>query len=275
MTGPLPDGDAVIAIVRGVAAAEILPRFRNLAAGDVVAKRSPADLVTVADTEAERRLAAALTVLAPTSRVVGEEAAEHDPGLLAALAGPVPVWLVDPVDGTRNFAHGKPCFAVIVAYCAGGETLAGWIHDPLADATAWAVRGGGAWLRTPEGVLRLRTAAARPLESTTGSVGWRVARRVQTDRAQGLAVPARTVRYGCVGREYMDLGRGALDFALYTRLKPWDHAAGVLIHAEAGGFARLVDDGTPYRPAPAIQEATLLLAADRESWEALATVLAG
>ena len=77
------------------------------------------------------------------------------------------------------------------------------------------------------------------------------------------------VRYGCAGREYMDLGTGALDFAQYTRLKPWDHAAGVLIHRQAGGFSALRGHGSPYRVEPRILEETLLLAPDEESWQTL------
>ena len=142
----IPDSENVIAIIREVAAAEIMPRFRNLGADDVAQKRSPSDLVTTADLEAERRLTAALTALSPGSAVIGEEAAEHDPAVLSALAGESPVWLIDPVDGTNNFAHDKPCFAVIVAFCLGGETVAGWIHDPIADATMWAAKGRGAWI---------------------------------------------------------------------------------------------------------------------------------
>ena len=79
------------------------------------------------------------------------------------------------------------------------------------------------------------------------------------------------MRYGCTGREYIDLGRGTLDFARYQRLKPWDHAAGVLIHGEAGGFSALVEDERPYRPAPPIMDDTVLLAPDEASWRALRT----
>ena len=68
------------------------------------------------------------------------------PASSQALGEDAPVWLLDPVDGTTNYASGKACFAVIVAYCAGGETLAGWIHDPIADTVVWAVAGEGAWL---------------------------------------------------------------------------------------------------------------------------------
>jgi fructose-1,6-bisphosphatase/inositol monophosphatase family enzyme len=264
-----PDSEAVIAIIREVAAAEIMPRFGNLGADDVAHKRSPADLVTTADLEAERRLSAALTRLSPGSAVIGEEAAEHDPSVFAALAGASPVWLIDPVDGTHNFAHDKPCFAVIVAYCLDGETVAGWIHDPIADVTAWAAKGRGAWIEDGVGARPIRAAAPRDLERMTGSLGWRLARRVKALRDSGLTMPGRIVRYGCVGREYMDLAGGALDFALYTRLKPWDHAAGVLIHHEAGGFSQITDDGTSYRPAPGIQQTTLLLAPDEAAWQAL------
>jgi len=266
-----PDSEAVIAIIREVAAAEIMPRFGNLGADDVGHKRSPADLVTTADLEAERRLSAALTRLSPGSAVIGEEAAEHDPTVFAALAGASPVWLIDPVDGTHNFAHDKPCFAVIVAYCLGGETVAGWIHDPIADATVWAAKGRGAWIEDAGGTRPIRAAAPRDLERMTGSLGWRMARRIKAHREAGLTMPKRIVRYGCVGREYMDLGSGALDFALYTRLKPWDHAAGALIHQEAGGFSQITDDLTHYRPAPGIQEMTLLLAPDEAAWHALDT----
>jgi fructose-1,6-bisphosphatase/inositol monophosphatase family enzyme len=270
----IPDPKTVIAIIREVAAMEIMPRFRNLGAADVTSKRSPSDLVTTADLEAERRLAAALTRLVPGSAVIGEEAAEHDPAVFAALAGAAPVWLIDPVDGTNNFAHGRSCFAVIVAYCFAGETVAGWIHDPIADTTAWAVTGGGAWIEDGEGTRPIRAAPPRDLERMTGSLGWRLARRVKAQREAGFSMPGRIARYGCVGREYIDLGRGALDFAHYTRLKPWDHAAGVLIHREAGGFSRITDDRTPYRPAPGIQETTLLLAADEAAWQTLAAAFA-
>ncbi len=269
-----PDSENVIAIIREVAAAEIMPRFRNLGADDVAHKRSPSDLVTTADLEAERRLSAALTHLRPGSAVIGEEAAEHDPTVLAALAGASPVWLIDPVDGTGNFAHDKPCFAVIIAYCLGGETLAGWIHDPIADVTAWAAKGRGAWLEDTAGARPIRAAKPRGLERMTGSLGWRLARRVEAHRESGLTMPGRIVRYGCVGREYMDLGGGALDFAHYTQLKPWDHAAGVLIHHEAGGFSQITDHRTRYRPAPEIQEKTLLLAPDEATWHALDAALA-
>ena len=270
---PLPDPAAVGRILREVAAAVILPRFRNLVAGDVSHKRHPRDLVTIADIEAERELEQRLASLLPGCAFVGEEAAEGRPEVLAALAGGQPVWLLDPVDGTRNFAAGSVCFAVIVGFCAGGKTLAGFILDPLSGRMLWAMVEQGAWLETAEGCTRVHVARERPLGEMTGSLARRSAERLQARLAErGEAAPSAT-RYGSVGREYMDLATGTLDFASYARLKPWDHAAGVLIHREAGGFSALRGNGAPYRPAPFIVEDVLLLAPDAESWHRLHRLL--
>lgn len=273
-----PDPDKVIQIIREVAAAEIMPRFGKLTSADIAEKRGPNDLVTVADTAAEAALGAALNGLWPGSALVGEEAVDADATVLQALAGEAPVWIIDPVDGTNNFARGKACFAVIVAYCVGGETMGGWIHDPVSDTTVWAGKGAGTWLVTSGGRTRMHLAAAKPIAKMTGSLGYRWARRVKERIKAGIESPApRFVRYGCTGREYMDLASGKLDFAAYTRLKPWDHAAGVLIHGEAGGYARMTDPGSDaerrYRPLPTVIDATVLLAPDRTRWQELKTSL--
>jgi fructose-1,6-bisphosphatase/inositol monophosphatase family enzyme len=258
-----------------VAARVILPRFRNLAAGDVAhKKRNPRDLVTIADIEAERALEHRLGALVPGSVFVGEEAAEAQPGILSMLAGGDPVWLLDPVDGTSNFAEGHACFAVIVGFCMDGEAKAGFILDPLADAVLWAMAGQGAWVATGAEQRRVTVVHHRPLSAMRGSLTHRSAERLALSLAasgQGSAPSA--TRYGSVGREYMDLARGVLDFASYARLKPWDHAAGVLIHREAGGFSALRSNGSPYRPAPCIVEDTLLLAPDEVTWHRLHTLL--
>jgi fructose-1,6-bisphosphatase/inositol monophosphatase family enzyme len=275
MTLGLPDPSQVGRIVREVARTEIMPRFRNLAAHEVSHKRHPRDLVTIADVESERRLTELLTPLVPGCAFVGEEAADADPGIFAALADEAPVWLLDPVDGTTNFATGKPCFAVIVAYCVQGEALAGWIYDPLADVVLWAMANGGAWLDDGSGgQQRARATSERDIGKMTGSLGPRAADRLSgAVAARGWRQPPRIVRYGSAGREYMDLGTGALHFANYVRLKPWDHAAGVLIHREAGGFSAMRCDRSRYHCAPHIVEDALLLAPDEATWQYLNRLL--
>ncbi len=244
----------VTEIIRAVARAEIMPRFRNLAAHQI-REKSPNNLVTEADTESEKALERELTALLPGALVVGEEAVAHDAGVLDALKGEAPVWVLDPVDGTSNFAHGRPTFGVIVALVQGGRTLAGWIHDPVNDVTATVERGQGAWI----GERRLRCAPAAPISEMVGSLGYR--------RSKQLAGKVRRlVRQGAVAHDYIGLASGAIHFAYYNRLSPWDHAAGVLMFQEAGGFAQLLD-GSPYRPAPS--PVGVLLAPDEGCWNEL------
>ena len=258
----IPDIARVDAIIRETAAHEIMPRFRHLGAGDIT-KKHQGEIVTVADIAAEKSLGAAFLGLEPRSAVIGEEATGDNPGLLALLDGPQPCWVIDPIDGTRNFADGRDCFAVIVAYCQGGRTLAGWIYDPIAEETAWAVAGEGAWI----GQTRIRARPEGPLQDMTGSLGGKWAERLKRMRRQGEKAPKKIVRYRCVGREYMDLAAGRLDFARYgTNLKPWDHAAGVLMHGEAGGYAALEQSRQAYRPTGGPGNERLLLAPGKAAW---------
>src|SRR3954471_14987978 len=132
--------------VRTPAATEIMPRFRQLAAHEVDQKSGPHDLVTDADRKAELYLTEVLRKLLPGSVVVGEEAVHADPASYEALQGDAPVWIVDPVDGTRQFVHGNPGFCTLVALALGGVVLASWTYAPALDEFAVAVRGRGARL---------------------------------------------------------------------------------------------------------------------------------
>jgi fructose-1,6-bisphosphatase/inositol monophosphatase family enzyme len=262
----LPDIDRVSAIIRDVAEAEILPRFRRLASADI-REKGPGDLVTVADEESERQLTRRLMELVPNSVVIGEEAVAADQTVLDRVFDEAPVWIVDPVDGTSNFAAGKPAFGVIVAYVQRGETLAGWIHDPLGKRTAIAVKGEGAWL----GADRLRTAPAVGLPEMSGILSSRYFDKETRDRLdERKRQLARTSTLRCAAHEYLTLNSGEAHFSLYRRIMPWDHAAGTLMHAEAGGYhAKL--NGDAYTPAD--REGGLLLAPDRTSWMALRELL--
>lgn len=235
-----PDPQQVLKIIREVAKTLITPRFRNLRHHDIKEK-SPGDFVTIADLEAEKYLKEKLTALVPKSFVVGEEEVEVNPKILEHLNGDAPVWLLDPLDGTRNFAHGKKPFAVIVAYCEGGETQVGWIHDPITGETIWAAKGQGCWA----GNKRLKLQDPPLIKDMRGSLSKSFALRIKA--VQGG--PQSTRRLGCVGRDYMDLALGNLDFARYSYcLKPWDHAAGTLLHSEAGGRNHLIKAGRSYQP---------------------------
>src|SRR5689334_7472853 len=119
----------VTALMRGVAATAVTPRFRMLADHEI-AEKSPGEIVTVADREAEQLLHDGLEALGIPARIVGEEAAAQQPELLDGI-GEGLVWLIDPLDGTANFAAGRSPFGMMVALIEDGVPLAGWILDPV------------------------------------------------------------------------------------------------------------------------------------------------
>lgn len=259
-----PDAAAIADIVRDVAATEIVPRFRNLAAGDIREKR-PGDLVTIADEAAEQALTRRLSALLPGSLVVGEEAVAADPAVLDLLKSDRPVWVIDPVDGTMNFAKGHEGFAVILALVQHGRTLGGWLHDPLTGRMAVAEQGSGTWLDGTR--LQVRRVTHRPLGRLHGLAGANAHRKkLEAHVGEGRLLD-RIGALRCAGQEYLTLLTGEADFSVYRRIMPWDHAAGALMYQEAGGHAALLTNGEDY--SPAALEGGLLLASDFDVWNAV------
>lgn len=219
--------------VRKAAAAEIMPRFRQLADHEIVEKNGPHDLVTVADRLAEEHLTASLTALLPGSAVVGEEAVHADPAVLGALGGDAPVWIVDPVDGTRQFVHGDPGFATLVSLAHHGEVLASWTLAPALDQMAVARRGGGAVLNG-EPIRAGHPEPGRDLEVAISHYDFTTddeKRALSVLRTPGVAPRP----CGSAGLEYLNVARGQVDAVAFTWENVWDHAAGLLLVAEAGG----------------------------------------
>ena len=134
----------VQALIRDVATRIVMPRFRQLAPAEIEEK-APDELVTIADKESEIALAEGLTRLLPDSRVVGEEAVSADPSVLDGIGQGV-AWIVDPIDGTANFAAGETPFGIMVALAIDGVSEAGWLYDPVADRLCSAIRGQGAFI---------------------------------------------------------------------------------------------------------------------------------
>jgi fructose-1,6-bisphosphatase/inositol monophosphatase family enzyme len=259
---PAPDITAVVAAMRETAVQEILPRFRRLD-DDEMWRKEAGSLATVADMAAEKRLSEALGKLVPGARILAEEDVESNPAALHYLADDDPLWVIDPIDGTANFAAGREGFVIIVAYFAGGEVRAGWIHDPLKDVTVTAEAGAGAW---SDGRRLAVAAAPDTLADMRGALRGRLVR--ETEVAKNFA---EVFSLKSCGAEYMALAGGGFHFSHYRGLKPWDHMAGELIHREAGGFAACLD-GRPYH-AHAPGEGGLLMAPDQASWNAIAGVL--
>lgn len=239
--------DGLVQLVRAVAKAEILPRFRQLSAGDVSTKTGPEDLVTEADLHAETAIAAGVRTLLPDALIVGEEAAENQPELLHRLADAPLSVIVDPVDGTWNFAKGLTTFGVILAVAERGETVFGLLYDPVMDDWVVARKGGGAWHVAADGASRRLSLSDVAGDDLTGFVGlFHYPRALRLRLADDLPGFRRIWSVRCSCHEYRVTALGGADFVLSNALKPWDHAAGALAVAEAGGAVGLLD-GRDYR----------------------------
>jgi fructose-1,6-bisphosphatase/inositol monophosphatase family enzyme len=243
-------------LIQSVSETTILPRYKSLAKEEIKTKSGPGDLVTIADEEAEQKLAAGLVALLPDSMVIGEEAAATDPAVLDLLTRPGAVWIIDPIDGTSNFVAGRDAFGVIVALVEDGETRMGWIHDPLSARTVWAGVGQGSWINDQH--MTIDTSDVTELSTLA------VALYHQAFRPMPSALGENTC-LSSAAHEYLALAENRLQVCSFSRLNPWDHAAGVLIHQEAGGYSATMD-GTPYQPADRSQGG-ILSAPSQSIWD--------
>lgn len=232
---------SVLSIIQQAAERAILPRYRTLAGHEVTAKAAD-DFVTIADHEAEAILADGLSHILPDATIVGEEAAHDDPAVLERL-GDALCWIIDPLDGTNNFASGNPPFGVIVALAEKGETIGGWIYDPLARRFCHAQSTRGAFIGE-ERVSARESGETPPVAGI--SMLFMDSQRRESMKAH-IAPHYRLVDIPrCAAEQYPRLVLGQNDVSIFERTLPWDHAAGVLFLNEAGGRAAR-PDGSPYR----------------------------
>jgi myo-inositol-1(or 4)-monophosphatase len=225
-------------------------------AGDLLRRRWPRtrdvrykglrDIVTDADDAAQAAILEQLRRHYPGHAVLAEEG-PHD----LDLAGPTPTWVVDPLDGTTNYARRFPIFSVAIALVQGGEGRLGVIYDPLRREAFYAERGGGAFVQRGRGrPAPLRVSDTGSLSEALVGVDWardpdlraatlaalaRVATRCRTVRATGSAA---------LGLVYV--AAGWLDAYFHFMLQPWDVAAAAVIIAEAGGVVT-TPAGQPWR----------------------------
>jgi fructose-1,6-bisphosphatase/inositol monophosphatase family enzyme len=231
--------DEIRDLMRFAAQRSMPPRFRNLAAGEVEMKAAD-DPVTIVDREVEAFLTEALTRLAPGVAVVGEEAVHADGTVLEHLSGQC--WIIDPLDGTANFAEGREPFGIIIALADGGEAVAGWIYDPLKDRFCRARRGDGAFVNGER--IAARTTGLQPPVTAVSRIFLTPAECAEVDAKLAphytlVDIPR------CAAEQYPRLALGQNDISSFKRTLAWDHAAGVLWLNEAGGKAARID-GSAY-----------------------------
>lgn len=261
---------SIHALMRDTADRAILPHWRRLAEHEVEAKQSGGtlpDVVTIADREAEAILSGGLSDLLPEAAIVGEEATHADPTVLERLGEPL-CWIVDPLDGTNNFAEGKPPFGILIALAERGETIGGWIYDCQSGRFCHATRGGGAFV-DGERITARETGANPPIAAN--SLIYLLPERRETVAAALEPHYAMVDIPRCAAEQYPRLVLGKNDVAIFERTLPWDHAAGALFVNEAGGkVAR--PDGSQYR-VDEHHQAGLIGAASERLWDDLAARL--
>lgn len=208
-----------------------------------IRQKGTIDLVTEADVASEETILAALAATRPDIAVLAEESHSY---YTAHPDGPV--WIIDPLDGTTNFAHGFPWFAVSIAYACNNQIQAGVIYNPKADELFCVCRGAGAWLNGRSIAVSKITTLAQSLLATgfPYDIHNNAGRVIETlkavlSRAQGIR------RAGAAALDLAYVACGRLDGFWEIRLKPWDSAAGQLLVEEAGGIVTDFAD-RPYSP---------------------------
>lgn len=236
-----------------------------------VSRKGPADFVSKADRIAERTIYDELTAARPGWGFVMEEAGviEGEPGQ--------PRWIVDPLDGTSNFLHGIPHFAVSIAAqepkldgSGWGDVVAGVVYQPITDETFWAEKSRGAWLHDG----RLRVSARRHLSEALIATGVPFGGHgdfAEWTRIFGAVGPqvAGIRRFGAASLDLAWVAAGRFDGFWESDLNDWDTAAGCLIVREAGGFV------SDYRGRSAPIHAKQVLAANDALHSRLHKLLAG
>lgn len=260
---PQIDPEKIANYIREVSVDKIEPRFRQLEAHEISTKSGPTDLVTIADIEAEEDLTRIFLDLIPGSHVVGEEAVSKetvDMGILGTEQGYI--WVIDPVDGTSNFAEGRPTFGTIVTLVKNGQSIQGWIYDSQQNRMAIAEQGSGVQINGEQKIFPKMT---QSLNETRGFISRKFLPPKMREELKSIldAEFGNIETYLCCAHEYLDILDGKSFFSLYSRIRPWDHLTGGMMMIEAGGYARKWD-GSHYGPGD--ERGGLICTENQEIW---------
>ena len=224
--------------------------------------KSAGDFVSRADTRAEEIVRADLTEARPTYGFLGEEGAEIEG------EDPTRRWIVDPLDGTTNFLHGLPHWAVSIALEHKGQIISGVIYDPSKDEMFVAEKGQGAWMND----RRIRVSDRRKMIECVFATGLPFAGRpelpaVLQDLARLLPATAGVRRWGAASLDLAYVAAGRYEGYWERQLQVWDTAAGRILVQEAGGFVEHID------PKQNLRDGGGVIAANSEVWETFEKII--
>lgn len=227
-----------------------------------VSAKGPGDFVSKADREAERIIKEELRAGRPSYGWLGEETGE-DKG-----EDPTRRWIVDPLDGTTNFLHGLPHWAVSIALEHKGEITSAVVFDPAKDELYWAEKGAGAWMND----ARIRVSGRRHMTDAIFATGVPFGAKktlpaTMQDLARLMPACAGVRRWGSAALDLAYVAAGRYDGYWEREINAWDMAAGLLLVREAGGFTGPVREGRD------IFESGAVIAANGELFEPLCKIL--
>ncbi|MFN7222777.1 MAG: inositol monophosphatase family protein [Paracoccaceae bacterium] len=204
-----------------------------------VSTKGPGDFVSKADREAERMIKEDLLGGRPTYGWLGEETGT------TAGADPTRRWIVDPLDGTTNFLHGMPHWAVSIALEHKGEIVSSVVYDAAKDEMFWAEKGSGAWLNDSR---RIRVSGRRQMHEAVFATGVPFGAKktlpaMLQDLARLMPACAGVRRWGAAALDLAYVAAGRFDGYWERELSPWDVAGGILLVKEAGGMVTGIRDG--------------------------------
>ncbi|MCV2402434.1 inositol monophosphatase [Marinomonas sp. C2222] len=269
----------LINIARRAGREIVMPHFRQLSHSEVETKSCASDLVTIADKACELFISEEVKQQFPDWEIVGEEATALDTSITEKIQTADTCLIIDPIDGTWNYAHGVPDFGIILAVVMKGVTQFGLLYDPVNDDWMYANLSEGAYfqrtslqeqhsLKQPsQPPLVLKISPQQEFYQLAGimSVHSYTGRKQQHLATQATHFARINNLPSCPA--YRQLSLGHFHFSLTYKMLPWDHAAGVLIYSEAGGICRPLD-GSEYKPY--MLEGEMLATQSEKLWLALA-----
>lgn len=265
--------DNIIEIIEMASNTIVLPSFRNLDSHNIESKSHKSDLVTIADKNTEVFITEQIKMLFPHAFVVGEEAVESNPNLLTQMLNEDLVFIVDPIDGTWNYAKGVSLFGIMISVVSRGQVVYGLIYDPVNGDFIHAEKGGGAWRGKSTNLFnnKLSVSSETTTENMIGFIpyyiyGYVFGEQKRDELLRKFTHFDRVMSLRCSAHEYRMMSEGSADFNLTSNVKPWDHVAGSLIHSESGGVTRLLS-GDEY--SLNVKSGQLLSASNEDNWNLL------
>ena len=234
------DNNEIQSILFDLSKKFILPKYNNLDPEDIKIKNDN-DIFTCVDVIVEEELSNILCKLLPGSLFVGEEKFSQFPKIINNYEQNEYCWTVDPLDGTKNFVKGKEKFAVMIALTFGNKILQSWIYKPLTNEMFYAIKNKGTFFDGK----KIKTNRINSIKDSIGSISTKYwddknLLKMKSIKSNFLEIQS----YGCIGLEYVDMVNNKRDFAILSKLSPWDHISGIFLLREAGGFDCYFDEGT-------------------------------